>query len=228
VIWFGINAKNYILQSEPNFNLGDEDKSPSTVKKILGELKPGPFNGRGALVSDSAGQKEFLRLTKLLDDTQNEYQAEERNQKILDECANSEIVLEQAQLVLSNLNQTLQFYPDRQAEMRVFAIKILTHAANRGEVEALEQAITVVTSEIVDQGSRKGRGADLTDLLEGWLKAVGPERVLSQPDLLFTRFPYKPLLRPYYATALRYVFPDLAMSQRSVSQFTPYLKGDVK
>lgn len=128
----------------------------------------------------------------------------EARKKLLAQVLNDPEQFELANNALLNLDETVTKYPQRHAEMRIFAIDLLKEKAIEGDDSALISALSSVSRELQSKSKwSKGRDQDLIDLLGAWIEAKGAAAILENPSELFDVAHYTPKLREVYFTALR-------------------------
>ena len=121
--------------------------------------------------------------------------------------------------ILGDPKYTKAEYGKEQGKLRLFAINLLAVAAQFGHRQILESLISKLLSSLTKETTR-GQSADITDLITAWIIAYGKNRLIQDPLLLFEHFNYTRIMRPLFATALRYAF-----SPHELDKIAPRLLG---
>ncbi|MBL6989000.1 MAG: hypothetical protein ISR65_04455 [Bacteriovoracaceae bacterium] len=124
---------------------------------------------------------------------------------------------------MSSWEELSQMDTNQQATFRVNAIKFLKFLAAEGDVGHTEIVAQNIISELDSVGVKKRRDLDLIDLINIWIDGNGKSEIEKNPEILFDTFNYKSSLRPYFATALRYSFPEKINNVEFINKFLPYL-----
>lgn len=111
-----------------------------------------------------------------------------------------------SEAITSDVGQAAQLFGEQQAEARVLAMQVLIEAAKTEGPERLERLAREVANQVAAGQTAKGRTVDLTDLIEGWIKTVGPEHLKENPHLLRDRLVIKYSLLVPYLRAFEYVY----------------------
>jgi hypothetical protein len=132
-----------------------------------------------------------------------------KRERLIAQLATDREQVERATEITADLELAEKIFGDRQSEARVLAMRVLIENARLDGPERIESLAKKVAEEVSrNPKATKGRGVDLTDLVEGWIRAVGAEKVVEHPQLFRDRMVIREALLVPYLRALNYVYGE--------------------
>jgi hypothetical protein len=161
----------------PHVNLAP-DFGPRTLIQSAEKVEDAPHTGDDPESIRSTMHESFSMLWR----RHQFVDSKEKEAEAFDDLLANPLARAEAVAIVSNIAHAESVYGEDQAVVRVYALKMLRHAAEQGERELIEQALEPLSQDLsAAETLRKGQREDYVSIVTSYMVALGDDDVLKDP-----------------------------------------------